>query len=66
MLVLMTGIIGFIMIVDVAFSTLEIVIVVILISVTHIQYRVLAHDFFPLIFVLLIILDHLVMPLYPL
>jgi flagellar biosynthesis protein FliQ len=57
------------MIVYVALPTLEVVIIVIIVvSVTHIQDRVLADDFFPLIiiFVFLIILDHLVMPLYPL
>jgi hypothetical protein len=57
------------MIVYVTLPTLEVVIiVVVVVSMTHIQDRVLADYFFPLIiiFVFLIILDHLVMPLYPL
>ena len=57
------------MIVYVTLPTLEVVIiVVVVVSMTHIQDRVLANDFFPfiIIFVFLIILDHLVMPLYPL
>ena len=65
----MTRVIDFIMIVYVALPALKVVIiVVVVVSVTHIQDRVLADDFFPLIifFIFLIILDHLVMPLYPL
>ena len=57
------------MIVYVTLPTLEVVIIVIVVvSMTHIQDRVLADYFFPfiIIFVFLIILDHLVMPLYPL
>jgi hypothetical protein len=57
------------MIVYVALPTLEVVIIVIVVvSMTHIQDRVLADYLFPLIiiFVFLIILNHLVMPLYPL
>jgi hypothetical protein len=57
------------MIVYVTLPTLEVVIiVVVVVSMTHIQDRVLADYFFPfiIIFVFLIILDHLVMPLYPL
>ena len=53
------------MIVYVALSALE-VIVILVVGVTHIQDRVLADDFFPLIFVFLIVLNHLVMSLYPL
>ena len=56
------------MIVDVALPALEVIVIVVVVGVTHIQDRVLADDFLPLIFlfVLLIILDHLMMPLYPL
>ena len=56
------------MIVDVALPSLEVIVIVVVVRVTHIQDRVLADYFLPLIFlfVLLIILDHLMMPLYPL
>ena len=53
------------MIVYVALSALEVIMIVV-VGVTHIQDRVLADDFFPLIFVFLIVLNHLVMSLYPL